>query len=109
MLKLYKRYKEIINYLISGILTTVVSIASYKLFKDVFHIHYIVSNILSWVLAVIFAYFINRKYVFESSSQNKEKVREFFSFVKYRILSLLIETAGIYLMVDIKSNRKQIT
>ena len=99
IMSLYKKYKEIINYLIAGVLTTVVSFVTYEIFKDIFHIHYIISNILSWIAAVIFAYFINRKYVFESNS--KDKLKEFISFVKYRILSLLIETACMYLLVDI--------
>lgn len=101
MLKLYKKYKEIINYLIAGVLTTIVSILSYELFKNVFHIHYIISNIISWIIAVTFAYIINRKFVFESNKKNKEKIKEFISFVSYRILSLIIETISIYLMVDI--------
>lgn len=101
MLKLYKKYKEIINYLIAGILTTIVSILSYELFKNVFHVHYIISNIISWIIAVTFAYIINSKFVFESNKKNKEKIKEFISFVSYRILSLIIETISIYLMVDI--------
>ena len=71
IMSLYKKYKEIINYLIAGVLTTVVSFVTYEIFKDIFHIHYIISNILSWIAAVIFAYFINRKYVFESNSKDK--------------------------------------
>lgn len=101
MLKLYKKYKEIINYLIAGVLTTIVSILSYELFKNVFHIHYIISNIISWIIAVTFAYIINSKFVFESNKKNKEKIKEFISFVSCRILSLIIETISMYLMVDI--------
>ena len=99
VIELYKKYKEIINYLIAGVLTTIVSILSYELFKNLFHIHYIISNVMSWVVAVTFAYFINRKYVFERKNENK--IAEFISFVKYRILSLVIETACMYLLVDI--------
>ena len=101
MKKLYMKYKEIINYLIAGALTTIVSIASYELFKNVFHIHYIISNILSWIAAVTFAYFVNRKFVFGSKSTGKDKLLEFFNFVKYRLLSLVIDTMLMYLLVDI--------
>ena len=96
---LYLKNKEVINYLIVGFLTTIVSIVSYFIFRKVFHIYYIVSNILSWITAVTFAYFANRKYVFNSNNENK--VKEFIEFVKYRILSLLIETILMYIMVDI--------
>ena len=101
MIKLYKKYKEIINYLIAGILTTIVSILSYEILKNILNIHYIISNILSWIVAVIFAYIINRKYVFESNKQSKQKIKEFISFVSCRILSLLIETLSMYIMVDL--------
>ena len=58
---LYKKYKEIINYLIFGGLTTVVSIVTYALFAKVFYIDYLISNVLSWVLAVLFAYITNKR------------------------------------------------
>ena len=99
IINIYKKYKEIINYLIAGVLTTIVSILSYVLFKNIFHIHYIISNIISWIIAVTFAYIINSKYVFESDKKNK--IKEFISFVSCRILSLIIETIAMYLMVDI--------
>lgn len=99
--KIYNKYKEIINYLIAGVLTTVVSILSYELFKNIFNIHYIISNVLSWIIAVTFAYIVNSKYVFESNKKDKQKIKEFVSFVSCRILSLLIETLSMYLMVDI--------
>ena len=101
IINIYTKYKEIINYLIAGVLTTIVSILSYILFKNIFHIHYIISNIASWIIAVSFAYIINSKYVFESNKKNKGKVKEFISFVSCRILSLIIETIAMYLMVDI--------
>ena len=101
IIKIYNKYKEIINYLIAGVLTTIVSILSYELFKNILNIHYLISNILSWIVAVIFAYIINSKYVFESDKKNKQKIKEFISFVSCRILTLLIETLTMYLMVDI--------
>ena len=100
-MEIYNKYKEIINYLIAGVLTTIVGIASYEIFLKVFHIHYIISNILSWVAAVSFAYVVNRKYVFNSETRGKEQLKEVINFFKYRIVSLVIETGCLYLMVDI--------
>ena len=101
--KLYIKYKEIINYLIAGFLTLIVSISSYALLTKILHIHYIISNIVSWIIAVLFAYYVNRKFVFGSTSTKKEKTKEIINFFKYRILSLIIETILIYLLVDIIS------
>ena len=68
---LYFKYKEIINYLIVGGLTTVVSLVTYYLcvltFLDPGHpVQLQIANVISWIFAVTFAYFTNRKYVFES-------------------------------------------
>ena len=101
MIELYQKYKEIINYLIAGVLTTIISILSYELFKNIFHIHYLISNVLSWIVAVIFAYYINRIFVFNSKTKSKEKLKEFINFIACRIATLVIETLVMYLMVDI--------
>ena len=99
--KIYIKYKEIINYLIAGFLTLIVSISSYALLSKILHIYYIISNIISWILAVLFAYYVNRKFVFKSTSMKREKVYEIINFFKYRVLSLIIETILMYLLVDI--------
>ena len=58
------KYKEPVLYVVFGVLTTVVSYASYWIFTDFLHIPYMVSTALSWVLSVTFAYVTNRKWVF---------------------------------------------
>ena len=76
--ELYIKYKEIINYLIFGVLTTVVSLIVYYLSvftflnpENAFELQ--IANILSWIAGVAFAYFTNRKFVFESKENNKLK------------------------------------
>ena len=71
MKRLYEKYKEIINYLIVGVLTTVVSLGVY--YACVYTVldpnqplQLQTANVISWVAAVTFAYFTNRRYVFES-------------------------------------------
>ena len=92
--ELYVKYKEIINYLIFGILTTLVNlITKYILLFTVLNptngFQLQIAIIVSWIVAVIFAYFTNRKFVFESKNQNK--LKEFMSFVVARIATLLLE------------------
>ena len=84
MKELLMKYKEIIMYLVFGVLTTVVNIVVYFLSAELLHINYLISNALAWFLSVLFAYITNRKYVFESSSQNilKEAVSFFSSALK---------------------------
>ncbi len=95
--------KEIVNYIIVGGLTTVVSLLSYYLFR-LFITDYMVCTVLSWVCAVLFAYITNRLFVFKSSNKVSG---ELVSFVGSRILSLLSEMATMFILVDlIKVNDK---
>lgn len=91
---LYIKYKEIINYLIVGGLTTVVSLGTKYLLlftildaKNALELQ--ISVIISWICAVAFAYITNRIFVFESNSKNY--LKEITSFVSGRILTLLME------------------
>lgn len=94
------KMKEIINYLIIGFLTTVVSIVSYFILRLIIS-SYLICTILSWIFAVLFAYVTNRVFVFHSKNQNI--IGEFISFVGARILSLLIEIAFMFISVDVLS------
>ena len=104
LLNLYKKYKEIINYLIVGGLTTVVSLAVYYgcvlTFLDPNDgIQLQAANILSWIAAVTFAYFTNRKFVFESKNQNK--LGEAAAFYGSRVMTLLMDMGCMFLMVTL--------
>lgn len=73
--ELYFKYKEIVNYLIVGGLTTVVSLSVYFICVSTFcdptsPVQLQIANVISWIAAVTFAFFTNRKYVFESKSDN---------------------------------------
>lgn len=98
--ELYLKYKEIINYLIVGVLTTVISLIVY--YASVFTflnpdnaIQLQIANILSWIAGVTFAYFTNRKYVFESKNPNK--VKEATKFVGSRVTTLVLDMLIMYL------------
>ena len=90
--------KEIINYLIVGGCTTIVSIVTYWLFRQ-FISHYLICTILSWIFAVLFAYVTNRIFVFHSKEKNI--IAEFCSFIFSRVLSLLAEIVCMFLLVDL--------
>ena len=102
MKDLYLIHKQIINYLIVGGLTTVVSLAVYYSCvltildpKDPVQLQ--IANVISWVAAVTFAYFTNRKYVFESTDPNM--IREGIAFFTTRIGTLLMDMGTMFLLV----------
>jgi putative flippase GtrA len=103
-MKYYKKYKEIINYLIVGGLTTVLALAVYYGSVLTFlnpddSIQLQIANILSWIAGVIFAYFTNRKFVFESKAENK--LKEAGSFVLSRLITLFMDMAIMFFGVSV--------
>ena len=105
MKKLIKAFlnKETILYLVFGVLTTAVSFVTLKLFDVVLGKElYLVSNSLSWILSVAFAYVTNKPFVFQSNDWSmKTVVPEFLKFVGSRLSSLAVETLIILIAVDI--------
>ena len=101
---LYLKYKEIINYLIVGVLTTVVSFITYFVVTRTFlnpnkALELQIANIISWVVAVTFAYITNRIFVFES--KNKNIFLEVFIFFIARVLSLLMDMGCMFIVVTL--------
>lgn len=101
-MNIYKKYKEIINYLIVGVLTTVVSLAVYYICVITFldpknAIELQIANVISWIAAVSFAYITNRKFVFES--KNPDMIKEASAFVGARVVTLLMDMFCMFIMV----------
>mgnify|MGYP002626653111 CR=1 FL=1 len=90
--------QEIIRYLITGVLTTVISMGTYFICTRLFHLEEMLSNTISWIFAVAFAFVTNKLFVFESKTWNKETfTKELPSFVGGRLFSLLIDEAVMYI------------
>lgn len=93
-MEIYRAYQEQISYLIVGGLTTVVSLASYWFCMSTFlnpehPLQLQVGNVISWICAVTFAYFTNRRFVFKSEDPNL--LKEAGKFFLSRITTLLME------------------
>lgn len=81
--------RETISYLVFGVLTTLVDAVVFYISNKIFNIEYVLATVIAWVLAVLFAYFTNKIWVFNSKSMNLElMIREAFAFFIARILSL---------------------
>lgn len=93
----YRNHLEVINYLFIGGCTTIISILSYALFAKVCYLDLVVSNVLSWIVSVLFAYFTNRIIVF--NSKNKNYINEFISFTGSRVITLILDTLLMILFV----------
>ena len=100
--ELYLKYKEIINYLIFGVLTTVVSLVVYygltlTILDPEKAIELKIANIISWIAACTFAYFTNRKWVFEN--KDKANLKEASKFYLSRVSTLLIDMGLMFIFV----------
>ena len=109
--ELYYKYKELILYVVCGVLATVVSFASAWVGKVALEalgagtdIVSVFSTVFSWVCAVTFAYFTNRRWVFESTAHGFAPVlKEATAFFGGRVFTLLTETAMMWVGVSLLS------
>jgi len=100
--ELYFKYKEAINYLIFGVLATIVNLGvKYLLLftildaADAFELQLAV--VISWIAACLFAYFTNRTIVFKSKS--KQVLKEAISFFTARLITLGMEMLIMFIFV----------
>lgn len=102
MRNLIHKYWDILSYLFFGGLTTVVNYLVYLPCYNLLHLSASVSNVIAWVAAVAFAYLTNKPFVFKSHDWSWKTVGpELAKFVGCRIGSGLIETAIIFVTVDL--------
>ena len=109
---LFKKYKEIIMYLVFGVATTVVNWIVYIICTKLFGLsgaelsngQIAVCNGIAWVVAVTFAFITNKLFVFESKSWKPSVAgKEFTGFIGARIFSFVIETLMMFALVTLLS------
>ena len=106
-----ERFRELFVYLVVGVLTTVVNYVAYfivtrggSLISGVAADHWLmiaIAKVVAWILAVAFAFWANKKYVFRSDDWSRDVLRrELPAFVSARILSLGIDMGFVQLAVQ---------
>lgn len=94
--------KEVISYIIFGVLTTVVNIVVSYILKAFVHIEGNIASTIGIICSILFAYFTNRKWVFKSEANTvKEKWIEFGKFILGRAFTMIIEIVGVFLLNDV--------
>ncbi len=89
--------REMFDYVLFGVLTTVVNLVCFKLCENLLGEKYaLVSNVIAWVVAVLFAFVTNKFIVFHSKDMDaKTLTKELTSFTGARLFSLGIEELGL--------------
>lgn len=99
---LIEKHYDILSYLFFGVLTTVVNYIVYLPCYNLLNLSAAVSNVIAWAVAVAFAYLTNKPFVFHSHDWSvKTVVPELAKFVGSRVASGALETAIIFVTVDL--------
>ena len=93
---------QIILYGIVGGITTLINIIAYWACTRVLYIPVVASTVIAWIVALIFAYWANRKFVFHSTVNTFSGIiKEASEFVGFRIITGLLDVIIMYLFVDV--------
>lgn len=92
--------RETIAYAVYGVMTTVVNFISYEgLYR--LGLSNFTANGIAWVIAVTFAYIVNKWSVFRSKSDTvKDETVKIVKFYSARLLSLVVEQLGMLVFVE---------
>ncbi len=115
MKKLLTKYREIIMYLIFGVLTTVISWVTYFIIITVFgslsgaddasgemQAIRVAANVISWIFGVLFSFFTNKAYVFEDKNSDRKHVtKKLIEFSSSRLLTLMLEIFVVWATVEV--------
>lgn len=106
-MEMYKKYEEAVNYLFFGFLAFLVNMLAYAAAARVLGadnekvLLVLIATSFAWIVAVLFAYWTNRTFVFKSRITDKAGIwKEFFSFVGARVVTGGMELVIMYVMVD---------
>ena len=93
---------QFFRYLFVGGFAAVVNIGFLYIFTEVFHIYYVISNILSFTLGLVVNYLLSKKFVFQEETKIS-KTKEFLIYAIIGIIGLGIDTLLIYIFTDVLS------
>ncbi|MBQ9805073.1 MAG: GtrA family protein [Clostridia bacterium] len=102
-MEFFKKHRESLLYLLFGGLTTLVNLVVFLLCGALIgETLYLLSNLIAWVAAVVFAFVVNKIIVFRARSCEKATLaREIVEFVGARVFSFGLEELGLFLLVDV--------
>jgi putative flippase GtrA len=101
--------KEVSMYLVFGVLTTLINLATYSVLV-MLGVHYGIATSVAFVLAVFFAYETNKRFVFDSVKATAgEETRQIAAFFSSRIATFGVETTGLVLLIEFAGAGEQLS
>ena len=99
--------KEIILYIICGLITTVLNFVLFFLFNKIFN--YKLANLITLIIVKVSAYVLNKIFVFKTKNNTKKELgKEFIKFIISRFITFLIDYFGLILLIELLSIDKNI-
>ena len=99
---LQNQYQNIIPYAVFGVLTTLVNIVVYGFASHLLALSVMLSTVLAWGIAVLFAYVTNRKWVFHSQAKTSNEIlREILSFFTCRIATGIVDLGCMFIFANL--------
>lgn len=93
--------REMIAYLLCGVITTLCNYIVYFLLRRYTNVPLVLANVLAFIVAVTQAFFTNKYFVYRRmSSQLTIIIQEFISFVSLRVVSMGLETLLLVILVE---------
>ncbi len=97
--KIYEN--SVVRYVFFGGCTTMVNLISFYILRK-FGIGLNTANIISIILAILFAYVVNSKFVFQDKCETlKDHIQPFCKFIGARLATMVIEVGGVWLLVSV--------
>lgn len=97
--KLYA--SSVVRYIFFGGCTTLVNLISFYILRKC-GVQLTVANIISIILAILFAYVVNSRFVFQDKCETlKDHIQPFVKFISARLVTMVIEVGGVWLLVEV--------
>jgi len=94
------KIRHYLSYLVFGLLTTVINLIIYKILIDR-GVHYTISTTIAFIVAVIVAFYTNRKWVFSSNATGRKVFKEMIMFFTVRIGTYLFDLIGLIFLIQV--------
>lgn len=92
---------SVLRYVFFGGCTTMVNLVSFFVLRKL-NAGLNTANIISIILAILFAYVVNSKFVFQDKCENlRDHIRPFCRFISARLATMVIEVGGVWLLVSV--------
>lgn len=87
--------REVIMYVIFGIATTLVNLIVSFILEGIVNLNGEIASAIGIIASILFAYFTNRKWVFQTKAKGKDNIKEFGKFILGRAFTMIVEQGGV--------------